>query len=446
MRAGLLGALCIALTSGLTPWIDAVSGAFIPADIAQDAAAARLFVAGVNPYGPVIREAHAALLDVPVAGTFPHFPHPPFSLLVSFPLAFVPFEVGAGLWFGFTLALIVLFAALLAGEAAPGTASATWRTTLLLLLWPPVLYNLEKGQWSILLAVLLAAGWRALSRGHSRAGAAWLGAAAAVKVFPVVIGAYLVLRSVRLAAWFGGVGVVLTAVPLVWIGVDAFPAFIAESRSNMPYWESFPSVMFSIHGALSRLLVGGQWAEPWTHAPLAARVIEAVVVAGLLGTAVWMSLQARRSRIDEAVAFAGWVVLLPMLNPQSLGHNGVLVALPLVLLARTLERSSAAWQRWTWAAALVLVSLPKQTVWALAPPPVGPIEGLAIVALPTWGSLLLFAVCASVACRQVREARRVQPGDGSGKILPSPPGAPDAAAAQPEVHAHAQGSRMTSHV
>ena len=119
LRVAMVGLLCVAFSSGLRPWIDAVKGAFMPADIAQDIAAAVMFVARVNPYGPAIRDQHAPLIGLPLEATFPHFPHPPFSLIVSLPLAFTTFPAGAALWFGFTLALVFLLAVLLDANGAP---------------------------------------------------------------------------------------------------------------------------------------------------------------------------------------------------------------------------------------------------------------------------------------------------------------------------------------
>jgi hypothetical protein len=302
--------------------------------------------------------------------------------------------------------LATLLTKVLAGPGADARSPVrVWQTWLLLLAWPPVLYNLEKGQWSVLLGVLLALGWHAIAPGKLRAAAIWAGAAAAVKVFPVLLGAYFLLRSLRAAAWFAATGLVLTGLPLLWIGPAAFPAFLRESRLNMPYWESFPSVMFSIHGAVARLLLGGQWAEPMVHAPKAAVVVEVVIVAALLGIAGWITFRATRGKADHALAFAAWLVLLPMLNPQSLGHNGILMALPIVLVGRTLATTGREWQRWAWVAAVVLVSVPKQTVWNLAPPPVSPLEGLAVVGLPTWGGLLLFGVTVSLAVQMVAARR-----------------------------------------
>lgn len=398
VRALILAA-CVALTAGWQPWLDAVSGAFVPADIAQDIAAAKLFVEGVNPYGTVIREAHAQLLNVPIEGTFPYFPHPPFSLIVSWPLAYLSYGTGAAVWFAFTLSLVFVLAALLVEIAWITWHRRLHRSTILLLLlsWPPILYNLEKGQWSVLLVVLVTLGWRSMAKGEQAGGAAWLGAAASVKVFPVLMGGYLLLRSRVAFGVFVATGLVLTALPLLHIGLGAFPAFIEQSQLNMPYWETYPSVTFSIHGALARLFIGGQWAVPAVHAPAFAWVIEAAIVLTLLAIAVWMTLLATRGKIDHSIPFAGWVAILPMLNPQSLGHNGALLALPLVLVWLHLVESGSAAQRVIWGAALALISLPKQTVWWLAPPPVEPWEGLLINAAPTWGAMLLFALVTSLA-------------------------------------------------
>lgn len=176
-----------------------MGGAFVPPDIAQDVAAARLFANKANPYGPAIREMHARVVPLPVNETFPYFPHPPFSLLVGWPFAYVSFQAAAMMWFSFSLALLFLLAALLAESLADSNSNAPegprMRSVVilfvLLLAWPPVLYNLEKGQWSILLTVLVALGWRALSRGRLRQAGTWIGLAASVKVFPVLLGGYL---------------------------------------------------------------------------------------------------------------------------------------------------------------------------------------------------------------------------------------------------------------
>jgi len=421
VRVALIGMACVALSSGFKPWAAAIAGALFPADLAADAAAAHLFVQRISPYGPVIRQTHVDITGLPFTSTLPYFPHPPFSLMVGLPMAFMSFQAAALLWFAVTMALVFALAVLLhkAGPVGPrGGTTGVAQLWLLLLAWPPVLYNLEKGQWSVLVAFLLALAWRAVRLGNIRNAAIWAAVAASVKVFPVILGAYFLLRSPRAAQWFVATGIVLLGVPLMWIGLEAFPSFVGESRLNLPYWESFPLVMFSIHGAITRALVGGQWAEPFVYAPVAARVIEGTLLGTLFGSAVWTTVQARRGKVDHSLAFLAWLVLLPMLNPLGLGHNGVLLALPIVVVGRTLAVVGRDWHRWAWAVSLVLVSIPKQTVWSYTALPIGPIEGLAIAALPTWGTLLLFLVTVTVSREAGAAGGGVSIHSRSGKIDP----------------------------
>jgi hypothetical protein len=403
--ATLLGTLMVIASSGWTPWVDALSGAFAPVDIAQDVAAARLFADGISPYGTVIREMHARVVNVRVDQTFPYFPHPPFSLLVSWYSAYVSFETAALIWFSVSVGLLFLVAALLA-EILHDTLRRRFRVTfgrltavvfVFLLCWPPALYNLEKGQWSILLTALVCLGWRSLSRRRMSEGGAWIGLAAAVKVFPVVLGGYFLMRSRKALVAFLLTGAVATAIPLAFIGFDSFFAFVRQSQSNLPHWETFPSVTVSLHGALARFLIGGTWARPLVHAPVLARALDLLVAAILLACAAWLTVGATQGRTTVALAFSAWAALLPVMNPQSLGHNAVLLALPFALTLERLLRERWVVGRLAWAISLIAVSLPRQTSWRLAPPPVEPWQGLAVVAIPLWGALLLFCVILALA-------------------------------------------------
>jgi len=99
----------------------------------------------------------------------------------------------------------------------------------------------------------------------------------------------------------------------------------------------------------------------------------------------------------EAVLFAIWCILLVTLNPLAMGHNGVLLALPIVLIGKALADDSRVWPKFLWSAGCVLVSIPRQTIFALAPLPVTPARSFAVVALPLWGTLLLFSAGIAIA-------------------------------------------------
>jgi hypothetical protein len=82
-----------------------------------------------------------------------------------------------------------------------------------------------------------------------------------------------------------------------------------------------------------------------------------------------------------------------------MGHNGVLLALPIVLIGRSLASDPSTWLKVIWLAGCVLVSIPRQAIFQAASMPVTPLQSLTIVALPLWGTLLLFATGVSIANR-----------------------------------------------
>ena len=111
--------------------------------------------------------------------------------------------------------------------------------------------------------------------------------------------------------------------------------------------------------------------------------------------AIFVSLRRHRSDEREGTRFAAWATLLVLLNPLAMGHNGVLLALPILLAARALRNDERTWPKMVLALSVLLVSIPRQTLLSLAPDPVDPWRGLAVLALPLWGTLLLFVVAAA---------------------------------------------------
>jgi hypothetical protein len=402
--------LGVALSSGGAPYLNALAGAVRPADFASNIAAARELAAGRDPYQADFARLHAAVLGIPVSEGRPYFPHPPLAALVIQPLAPLSFRAAALGWFSVSVGLLFMLAVFLAeivsgaagGRASvggpPGGMVATFFVSLLA--WPPVLYNLEKGQWSILLALLVALAWRSLARGHRDAGGAWAGLAAALKIFPALLAPYLLLRGRGAFVWFAVTSSALFLLPMASMGPAAFTGFLHHSEANLPYWETWLGVTYSLDGAAARLLIGGPWARPVVHAPMLARFLVGSVGLALIVTAVRITGRRQASDEREAARFASFVTLLVLLNPLAMGHNGVLLALPVVLIGRALVNEPRIWPKAAWSAGVILVSIPKETVFRLCSVPVSPVQGVAVVALPCWGALLLYAAAVGVALRQ----------------------------------------------
>jgi sterol desaturase/sphingolipid hydroxylase (fatty acid hydroxylase superfamily) len=408
-------ALGAALSSGGAPFIAAIGGAFRPSDFASNIAGAREIAAGRDPYQADFAPLHAAVLGIPSSKGRPFFPHPPLAAVLIRPFAPLSFAAAAAVWFGLSIGLLLGLAVLLAEivgkprnrDRAPSGAVVAM-LYLGLLVWPPVLCNLEKGQWSILLAFMIALTWRSFDRGHPAEAGAWAGAAAAVKVFPALLAPYLLLRGRRATIAFTIAAAIGTLAALLWTGPSALTGFLRHSRANLPYWETWIATGYSLDGAAARLFIGGTWARPLLHAPLVARALVAIATLTLVMTAAWATGRDPATGEREGARFAAFATLLVVLNPLAMGHNGVLLALPIALVWRALVVTPRIGLRAAWAAAVVLVSIPKETVFRLCPVPVDPARGLAIVALPCWGAILLFfvAIITAVGSPVASEIRR----------------------------------------
>jgi hypothetical protein len=397
--------LLVGSSAGIVPWRDAIGGAFRPPDFAQDIAAARILAGNGDPYAANFAAVHAQVLEIPSSDGYPYLPHPPLVIVLSWPFARVPFGVAARCWFAGSLACAFVLAIVLSGLARSVTSFRLppLREALLcfvgLLVWPPVLYNLEKGQFSILIAMLIALGWVWLSRRDCRGGGICIGLAAALKLFPALLGLYLIIRHRRSAMWFVITAAAATMLPLLWLGWRAVPEFIAQTAGNLSYWETWPAVTYSLRGLAARTFIGSNWSRGVLNAPTAASAITIGASVVLIAIAVHTTLKhAKRQDVDDLV-FAIWSVLLLPLNPLAMGHNGVLLALPVVLIGRALATDPSSLLKALWVAGCVLVSIPRQTIFEAAPIPVTPLRSLTIVALPLWGTMMLFATGVAITNR-----------------------------------------------
>ncbi|HEY4394713.1 MAG TPA: glycosyltransferase 87 family protein [Polyangia bacterium] len=405
------------LSAGFFPFSHALREVLRPNDFTPDYVTAvawmRLGQAG-RGWPPVLDRATAngyaqslGARSVQLRG--PYYVHPPPTLIPVLPLAALPYRAATAAWLALSLGLLGALAWLLAPLAAEaGVALGPVVLFPLLALWPPVLTNLELGQWSIVLATLLAAGHRAWERGHHRRGAAWMAVAAALKLTPVLLLLALALRE-RRAAWrFAAVfgGICLVALPLG--GLAAWSALLRESGPNAAAWQTFWHNTLSFRGLWARLFVGGAFARPLVSAPLLARALTLAATIVLLGVAVTATRRAARAPADrnrEGCVLALWYVLVVILNPLAWPHYAILLLLPTGLAARAAYQAPAPATTTDrpalllGAAGLALLTIPKETLFLLAAPlPLAPLPAL-VLSLPLVGALCVFAAAARGARR-----------------------------------------------
>jgi hypothetical protein len=296
---------------------------------------------------------------------------------------------------------------------APVTVSAL--VFLFVLLWPPVLYNLEKGQWSLMLAALIAMGWRALVAERPGWAGASIGLACTLKLAPAAVFPYLVRRRPHAAVAFVVTVGALVAGSVAAVGVEPWLAFLRLAPANVAFWEDRLENAVSITSLASRLFAPGRHAEPLLDLPMTGRLLAGLSAAVLVGTALLLTwrLPTLTCGSLEGAAFALWCVLGVLLNPLGWLHSSILLLLPAVLVLRAVRNASLPFSSPARFATLVVVvlavavlSLPKETLLHLAGErPVTPGRVLAVLGLPCYGALALFGAAALAVHRGTPHSR-----------------------------------------
>jgi alpha-1,2-mannosyltransferase len=388
------------LSAGSTPFVSAVLGAREPADWARDYVTARARLEDGRGPPPAAEDGNqrAARYGAPTVALLgaPYFIHPPTATVAVLPFAWLPWRAAALAWALGSLVALGWLAYSLVGiwtPEEPPRVSRVALSTVALALWPPTLHCFEKGQWSIWLAALLAAGWRSWEgRRAGRAGGLF-GVAAALKITPVVVVGHLLLRSRRAAAAMlvtaGGAALVALAA----IGPAAWWRFATTASRNEVAWAPWLANSASLDGIYARLLTNNQFSRPIVVAPGLARgafTVTALLFLGVAIAATW--LRRRQSSESQARVLAAWLTLPLLLNPLGWSHLVVILLAPLAVLARNagLRRQVAA------TAVLAALSVPRQrlTEWAGAVP-VGPVASV-FLGLHAFAAVGLFAALLGV--------------------------------------------------
>lgn len=417
------------LSWGIAPLTDAVRGVRDPADFIRDYVTARARLEGGRGAPPSGEEANdlGQRLGTPrvllIGG--PYYLHPPPALLPVMAVAWLSWHKAAVVWTVLSLAMLVWLARSLVGIAAPVRApsggvrrapSARWTVLLVLVLalWPPTLHCIEKGQWSIAVAALIAAGYRALEDGRDTRAGVWLGIAAAVKATPAVLIVMLLARSRRAAVVMLGTAFGAALLSLAVNGFAPWGQFFVNGLHDAAVWATWLANTASLQGVLARLLTASYFTRPLVEAPLLSRALFVIVavaalVAGVVtrprgGDPVLAREDAEEERA-EACWSAAWLVLPVLLNPLGWTHV-VLMLLPAVVVA---FREGDAPTRVGAAMVLAVLGIPRQRLMAWAGPmPVPPLHGL-VLGLHAMAVIALYVLLLRATARAAAAGLRVPP-------------------------------------
>ena len=289
------------------------------ADFIEDYVSARAILFGDNPYAPLDDLIHRY---VPAGiARFGHVnAHPPVLVLTSLPLARLPYEVAAQLWLAISIALLYFIGRALKLSVWGSLAFASW---------PPIWGAIALGGSEMLLLGLIVAGCASARQGRDWRAGSPIGAAAALKLYPILcFMPFIVQRRVKVIT--GGVVVLALgqAINIAIVGPAGLVDYYVRQLPAFDQMFAASIVNQSPHGALLRIFGGASDLAPLISAP--AIVLPLTVLISPLGLFALGRLR------PEAGSLA-MLVILP-----SVWSNYVALALPqIVYLWRSRRRRHA---------------------------------------------------------------------------------------------------------
>lgn len=202
---------------------------------------------------------------------------------------------------------------------------------LVLLGWSDLISALRLGQPGLVLGFLLVAGWYLLRSKRPELAGVAVGAAAALKAFPLLLLFYLLLRHRRAFLTAIATLAILILFGGVMAGWDSYLEHLETARGVVAEYADYPANM-SLLALVARL--DGPQGQP--H-PLAQALFYAMGFVILAVMAFYFWRNPRRS--DEKPVFLDleyslMMTVMVMLSPVSWDHYLVIVLLPLVVLGQ----------------------------------------------------------------------------------------------------------------
>lgn len=340
--------------------------------------------------------------------------HPPTAVLLGLPFGRWSYADALFAWNLLGVACLVGAVLLLTCSQRP----LAWQRLLilpaLLLLSPHLASQFIYGQLSLILLLLLTGAGVAYVANRRGLAGALIGVAAAVKVFPAVLGwLFLVRRDTRgLIGVIGGFGIA-TAITCGVLGTAAYRDYLRDVLPEALGWRS-AATNSSIPGLWSKLFDPGPrggHVVPLRVDPLLARGLTALCAGVILAAWGWMIVRSQDER-DRQIAFAVGCLAMLLLSPIAWEHYTILLLPALVYLWNGAEHNGE--RRLAIVSGIVLINVPIHR-WIVRTLPelrteegVDAVRMLGIPSLTLYGLLALFGIgvwlAAGSGTRRVRGA------------------------------------------
>ncbi len=263
---------------------------------------------------------------------------PPFEALLFFPLAYLSYPAACVVWMGFKIAILflVLFLLRVCTSLHFGLFSIpAW--TVFCLAASPITFDLLLGQDAILLLLVFASVFVALSRKADFLAGILL--ALGLFKFHLVLPLLLIFalrRKFRLVSGFAMIAAILLFVSAALVGWKVllnYPAYLWTLSRDPRSGILPPEIMPNLNGLVTRLAdhIGRHGSAHWLTFPI------------LIGGIVFAAYLWRVDNNDKALLGAGFSISIVTLLVSSYymsGYDLVLLILPIVLMGKCLSSSA----------------------------------------------------------------------------------------------------------
>ena len=334
-----------------------ISAPLDPEDFGIYYLSAQLLHHGANPYLTDLGPAAAKLgFD---AGVATRATDPPAFLLAVEPLTMLPLEASQRVWFAINLAALVLAIFLLLGRRESGlTGTSALSLAVLGIIFPPVGNDLVEGQSKTQILLLLVIMIRMLDGKRERSAGLVLAAASLLRVFPLLLLGYFLIRRRWRVVTYTLVGLAVGGIVTMFAaGVSNSFAFLFHAPAFLTRREFLSNPCnISINAVISRgfWFVYGPNLDWWPR--LACRA--AVVVADLALFASVARATPSPSHDDrDWRALSLWTLAAVTLTPTAWFFDLSLMLIPFLLMASGVAKGTVSARAYAMATTTYLLAV-----------------------------------------------------------------------------------------
>jgi arabinofuranan 3-O-arabinosyltransferase len=333
-------------------------------DFFQEWASARNLLEGRPVYTPHRDSYRRFLPDAPPPAPDDRYfievnAHPPTSVLLALPLAWLSFPEAMRIWNLLSLAALALSGLIITRQLNMRLA-AWWLLplTVLVLLNVPLQEQVRQGQLNLVLLLLLTGCWAADRSGRPVLAGLLLATASTIKLFPAFVFLYYIFRKEwRVVASGAACAVFLTLATALILGPESYVSYVRDAIAQANEWRSGWDNA-SLPGLFAKLFDPGtkhDLVRPLVHSVWAARACSGLSAFVVIALLAWKVRPARSLR-DRDLGFAAAVMAMLILAPMTWPHAFLVAALPAAILwTRSTDFS---YQRRALLVLILLLSLP----------------------------------------------------------------------------------------